>query len=297
MSLSIDVIVRTLGDAPRSGVLFRALDSIQGQKGITTRPIVVVNGDKFERTTITALQNRPGILLHQEQQASMKVARAAGRALVTAPFFAYLDDDDELIVDSLLEPMSWLDSHPDCDVLICNGYFVKAGGVCTESTNLATHVSDPATGLLKECWLSPGACVFRTASVPVDILSADWTNMEWTQLAFELCAARKRLHFMDVPTVRYYDTPGSTSKQIQHHEAEVRLLRLVQRDARLDPDVRLQANRKYLRVLHDLSMKYWRVGQFGRAWRCHLMSLQFPYTLKYLPFSRKLLWPVRKLRR
>lgn len=297
MMLSLDVVVRTLADAQRSRLLFRALDSIQNQQGIAARPIVVVNGQKFDPVTLDALKARPGILLHQEQQASMRVARAAGRKLVTAPFFSYLDDDDEVIAGSLLESLQWFDSHPDCDVLINNGYFVRGGGELDPSTHLARHVDHPAMGLLNECWLSPGACIFRTASISTDTLDADWSHLEWTHLAFELCAQRKRLHFMDVPTVRYHDTPGSMSKQVRHHEVALDLLRSVQADARLDPEVRQEANRKFLRTLHNLAMTYWRRGHYLRAWRCHLGSLRPPYTFEYLLFSRKLLWPFVRSRR
>lgn len=289
--LAIDVIIRTLADTRRSDMLFRALDSIQNQKDVATRPIVVVNGQRFDDTTLEALKDWPGIVLHQEKQASMRVARASGRNLVTAPFFSYLDDDDELIAGSLAGPIEWLKNHPECDVLINNGYFVKADGALSESTHLATHVSDPAMGLIKECWLSPGACLFRTASIPTRMLDAEWSHLEWTHLAYELCAQRKRLHFMDTATVRYYDTPRSMSKQVKHHEAALDLLRLVRCDTRLASTVRRQADRKYLRVLHDLASADWNRGNYARAWRRHLGSLRPPNTLKYLLFSRKLLWP------
>lgn len=291
MSVSLDVIVRTLADAARSKLLFRALESIQGQRGITARPIVIVNGQRFSDETLDALRRRPGIILHQEPQASMRVARAAGRKLVTAPFFAYLDDDDELIADALAAPLEWLESHPACDVLVNNGYFVSLDGAERESTHIAAHVDDPAMGLLDECWLSPGASLFRTASIPAEILNADWSHLEWTHLAFKLCAEHKRLQFMDVKTVRYNDTPGSMSKQVCHRETALDLLRAVRCDTRLPVEVRRKADRKYLRTLHNLVMTYWEQGNHARAWRCHLQSLRPPNTLKYLLFSRKLLWP------
>lgn len=291
MPLNLDVIVRTLADASRSALLFRALESIQDQVGVKARPIVVVNGDKFDEATLKALNVWPGILLHHVLKASAGLARVAGRNLVTAPFFSYLDDDDEMIESSLMEPMSWLESHSDCDVLINNGYFIKDGGVLVESTHIASHTSQPDVSLLDECWLSPGACIFRTSQVPSDMLNAGWSHLEWTRLAFELCARRKRLHFMDLKTVRYNDTPGSMSKQLPHQEAALHLLREVGCDTRLRPVVRRGAYEKYLRVLHNLASFYWKNGQLGRAWRCHIGSLRSPYILKYLLFSRKLIKP------
>lgn len=297
MLLSIDVIVRTKADRRRSRSLFRALDSIQDQGSVAARPIVVVNGQEFDGATLAALKARPCILLHQMSEASAGRAIAEGHRLVTAPYFSFLDDDDTLIAHSLAEPMKWLENHPCHDVLISNGYFVREGGVRSELIHIADHLrtGHPALSLLEDSWLQPGAFIVRTNCVSQDVMDTKWTHMEWTRLAFELCAGHKRLHFMDVPTVLYFDTPGSLSKQLKHLEAELDLLRSIRRDARLDAKVRQSAGRKYLRALHNLAMRYWERGQYGRAWRCHMQSLRPPNTLRYLLFSRRLLWPVKIL--
>jgi hypothetical protein len=294
--LEIDVVVRTLADKSRSKLLFRALDSIQTQSGVAARPIVVVNGQQVHRATFAALEKRHGILLHHEQQASTAHAITEGRRLVTAPYFSYLDDDDVLIPHSLLDPLRWFEAHANCDVLINNGFFVKQGGLLAESTHIADHINQPAVGLLHECWLSPGAFIFRTKSVPLDLLSTDWNHMEWTRLAFELCATHRILHFMDVPTVYYYDTPGSLSKTPEHQDTALRLLQLVRQDARMTGDVRAMAGKKYSNALHVLAMRYWQEGQYRHAWRYHLESMRPPHMLKYLLFTRKLLWPVERHR-
>jgi len=293
MPLSIDVVVRTQADASRSKLLFRALDSIQTQDAMHARPIVVVNGANVDDAVWAALARRPNILLHRERRKSAGLAMSLGRALVVAPYFAFLDDDDELIPGSLQNPLTWLASHGECDVVISNGYFVKQDGVRSELHHIADHVRrrNPALGLLLDGWLTPGAFICRTASIPPSMVNEGWSNMEWTRLAFELCAERKRLHFMDVPTMCYYDTPGSLSKAVRHHEAELELLAQVRGDARFDVETRHAASRKYLRTLHHLAMKYWEQGDHARAWRCHLGSLRPPYTFKYLLVSRKLLWP------
>jgi hypothetical protein len=290
MSIALDVIVRTQADASRSDLLFRALDSIQSQQGVEARPIVVVNGQNFDSATMASLQSRAGIVLHHEQRASAGLALVVGRQLVEAPFFSYLDDDDELIPGSLAEPMRWFHEHQECDVLVNNGYYKRLGKL-VKSSQLADQNGDPALALSNECWLSPGAFLCRTASVPASMLSVERGQLEWTYLAFELCAEHKRVDFMDVPTVRYLELPGSLSKQPQHREAALELLRGIYHDTRHSPKVRHSAYRKYLRTLHNLALEYWNRGQHGKAWRCHLNSLLPPYTLRYLLFSRKLLWP------
>ena len=294
--LSLDVVVRTLGDAQRSALLFRALDSIQNQHGVSTRAIVVVNGDRYDTHTMAKLESRPGIVLHRLQEASMAGARAAGRRLVMADYFAYLDDDDVLIADSLPEPLEWLESHPDYDVFISNGYFVKEGGELSEFIHIADHIriGQPALSLLDDGWLAPGTSVFRTKSIPQSMLDSRWGQMEWTRLAFELCVEKKRLHFMNVPTALYYDTPGSMSKSVEHLEALLELMRSVRSDSRMSREVRVKADKKYHNALHIFAARSAAKGELWRAWRYHFSSMRPPYTLDYLLFSRKLLWPMRR---
>ena len=294
MTLALDVVVRTLADSRRSSSLFRALDSIQSQEGIHARPIVVVNGQGYSLEVIGALERRAGVLVHFIPQASAGHARIAGHRLATAEFLSFLDDDDTFIEGALRDPLSWLAAHAQCDVVITNGCFVRADGQMVESTHFREHLDNPTLSLLDENWLSPGASIFRTRSVSPGIVEACWEHQEWTRLAFELCAMGKRLHFMDVPTVRYHDTPGSLSKKPRQQYAQLELLKFVRSDLRLDKQVRKKAERKYRNVLHVLAMKSWQEGRFVSAWRYHIASMRPPHTLKYLLSSRKLLWPVSK---
>ena len=286
----IDVIVRTLADAGRFEKLFRALDSIQNQSGVVARPVVVVNGNRYDSATLTELDRREGIRLRYLQEASAGRARDVGRSLVTAPYFAFLDDDDVLIKDALRKPLAWFDDHPQCDVLITNRYVVKDGHQSLEITHLAEHASQPVLSLLDECWLSPGASFFRTESITTDLINVNRSYQEWTALAFRLCTEGKRVHFMDVPTAIYNDTPDSLSKDMEHQEAALDVLQLIRHESRVDTQVYNRAEQKYRNTLHVLAMNYWKQGQHGRAWRYHLASLRPPHTLKFLLFSRKLLW-------
>lgn len=291
MAIGLDVVVRTLADAQRTKQLFRALDSIQGQSGVRARPIVVVNGERYDPITVKSLKQRPGVVLHFLPQPSAGRARTVGQGLATAEFLSFLDDDDVFIEGALQKPLKWLVDHPQCEVLITNGYFVSQDGRLTESSHLADHLSNPALSLLDENWLSPGASFFRTQSLQAERFKSELDHQEWTQLAFELCAEERRIDFMDVPTVLYYDTAGSMSKQPEHRRTELELLQQIRRDPRMRAAVRTKASRKYFNMLHILAMEYWQRGQYGRAWRYHLASMRPPHTFKYLLSSRKLLWP------
>lgn len=291
MPVAVNVIVRTLANAARSEMLFRALDSIQGQVGVVARPIVVVNGIRYDPAILQMLERRADIRLQYLPQACAGLARDVGRSLVTAPYFAFLDDDDVVLEDSLLKPISWLEKYPDCDVVITNRYVIKGGERTIEMVDLVDHATHPALSLLDECWLSPGASFFRAATITQDLVNVGQPYQEWTALAFRLCAEGKRFHFMDVPTAIYNDTPESLSKVMEYHEAALDVLRIIRREIRVDAAVHNKARQKYGNTLHVLAMTHWKQGRYACAWRYHLASLRPPYTFKYLLFSRKLLWP------
>lgn len=287
----LDVVIRTLANSERGDLLFRALDSIQNQYGINARPIIVVNGQNHNSDVLERLEKHPGILIHHVVEASATIALVEGRRLVTAPYFAYLDDDDELIQDSLHAPMEWLESNADCDVLITNGCSVSTEGAKSELNRIADHlrIGNPLLSLLEDSWLQPGAFVCRSRSISAHALTTSLSCMEWTQIAYQICLANKRINFLDVPTVRHYDTPGSLSKKPAYVEASLALMRMMRSDVRLDGKVRKRADRKYHDMLHTLAMENWRSGDMGLAWRFHLASMRHPYTFKYLLCSRYLL--------
>lgn len=293
MAIAIDIVVRTMADAARGKGLFTALDSIQNQTGVAARPIVVVNGPHTDDAVLAALAQRPGIKVHQISEASAGRAMAIGRDLVTAPYFGYLDDDDTLIDGSLQQPLERIDTTPTCDVMVTNGYFAKRDGSLTEFTHMQWHVTSQLQGLLRESWLQPGAFICRTATVAPGLFKSMWGNMEWTMLAFELCATGKRLEFLDIPTVRYNDSPRSLSKNGAQGEASVRLWRVVANDARFTHDVRAGARRNLCRALHNVAWEYHCAGHYRIAWSYHLASLCSRQALKYILFSRKLIFPSR----
>lgn len=289
----IDVVVRTLALAARQQALKRALDSIQMLSAVDARPIVVVNGDRWHPPVLDMLQRRPGILLHHLPEASAARAITAGRRLVKAPYFMFLDDDDELLAPGLQRLAAHVTNDSDWDVVITNGYFSSGGQRRPMYLDLHAHADNPLRSLVGETWLCPGASLFRTESVSADALDVNRDHQEWTNIAFLLALTDLRIRFLDVPTVVYYDTEGSASKGLGHQEAALQLLEEMKADSRVDAETLAAMERKYRNTLHILANQYWRQGAHRKAWRYHLRSMRPPFTFKYLLFSRKLLLPRR----
>lgn len=289
----VDVIVRTILSKTRERAILRAIDSIHACA--QARPIVLVDGNGYDEHLLDTLRQRPEVLLHFQPESTPGRGRAiaAGRQLVTAPYFMYLDDDDELLPAGMAQVAEHAASNHDWDVLITNGYFSANGKRTPMYLDLGVHAAHPLRSLMSECWLFPGASVFRTESVSAAFLDTDRDHHEWTYLAFLLTIDKKRIGFLDVPTIVYNDTPISASKLFRHEEEQISLLEEMKADARVDALTRAIIERKYRNTLHVLARHYWQRGVRGKAWSYHLRSMRPPFTFKYLLFSRKLLLPAR----
>lgn len=286
----IDVIIRTLAEKSRRAGLERALESIVAQAGVRARPLIVVNGQRYDDDVVAWLKTIPGAVYAYLPEGSLNGARLHGRAMVTAPFFTFLDDDDEFVTDSLAHPARWMLDHPDCDAAITAVHLVSGDGVVEhDETDRSRVRRAPVRALLDACWLHPGSGLFRTDKIGVDLLDLGRDYMEWTHLAFRLVVEDRRLHFMDVPTVLYNDTAGSMSKNLRHQENAVEVMTEIMTHPALDRATRRAARRKHAAVLHHLAAGYAREGAYARAWNRHLRSLRSGGWTRYLLFTRKLL--------
>ncbi|MES1925718.1 glycosyltransferase [Salinisphaera sp. T31B1] len=289
----VDVIIRTLCEADRRDALLRALQTIGDQRGVSTRAIVVVNGSRFDITLRDEIAARSDVCLVQLEQASLIAAGLSGWDHVDAPYFTFLDDDDELIPDSLASPAGWLDAHPRCDVAVCNIYHERAGRRVLASPDMDVHHANPLLTLMSGCWLHPGAALFRSAAIERSLFDFQRPFMEWTTLAFRLVAQEKRLHFMQQPTVVYNDTQGSLSKGPEHQEHALLALAEIMAHPACDAQTYRRARYKYANTLHVLAMAYWQQGEYRKAWSRHLRSLRNGGLRRYALFTRKLVRPAR----
>lgn len=294
-AISVDVVIRTLCVADRRQALLHALDTVAAQADIATRAIVVVNGQRFDAALRDEIAARQDVLLVQLDTASVIEAGLAGRDHVEAPLFTFLDDDDELIPNTLAEPAYWLTGHPACDVAVCNLYRESDGQRVLANSDMRVHCANPLLTLMSGCWLCPGAAVFRTCSIERELFNFSRPFMEWTTLAFRLLAENKTLHFMEPATVVYKDTAGSLSKGSIHQENALLALAEIMAHPICDPRTRSLARYKYANTLHVLAMQYWEQRAHVKAWNRHLRSLKNGGLTRYALFTRKLLLPKRSI--
>lgn len=284
----VDVIIPTTCEASRENSLLRAISSVKSQEGVFVSVIVVVNGERFSPALFEMLSARDDINVVYQMEGSLPLALRLGRSLVTAPFFSFLDDDDVYLVDALKCRLGPLLDNNDLGFVATNGYRCSDGVDCSLVSNAAVINSDPMRALLDSNWLASCGGLYRSSVVPLSYFDGCVAYLEWTYLAYSLSCDLK-MQFLDTPTFRIFDTPGSLSKHRAYRLSTVNALNSITR-LDLPKYIRNALKIKIGGEWHDLSEMMRMENNLSQAWYFHWLSLKSPRGWRFLFYSRKLLF-------
>lgn len=292
--MSVDVIIRTLAEASRRTALLRAVESLTQAQGCAVRPIVVINGSRSDEDAVSAVERVPGVEMIRIAQAGLQRATVAGRLAVTAPYFAFLDDDDEYLpngVDAMLEA---IEAQPEGDAVVTNGFKVDCEGHRRAVIrNIEAVGRAPLAALRVSNWLHSGCgTIFRSSSFAAEffddfLLQQGGGLFEWTWIAYRACLS-KTLYFSPATTYRINETPRSMSKSFEMVLFEDELLRHIEALPLPRPERRF-IRRKHGTALHAISDECRRRGKSWQATMFHLRSMLKPGGWRYLTYTRHLL--------
>lgn len=294
MTTRIDVIIPTMGTRTRE--IGRAIESVLGQTGVSAIPFVVVNGDRFDPELLAALQRRTDIRLHMVARPGVSNARREGRRQVEAPFFAFLDDDDELLPDAMAVRLGGF-SDPSVDVVATNGHRESENGREVLVENFNQDPEDPALALLKNAWLASSGGLFRTESITDDVLADLPDYLEITKLAFRLALTHNVVR-LDVPTFVIHEGARDRASLTPSYREEVPKVLAAMEAMTTRPDLTARLRAKRATALHTCSIAARQEGRMIEAWLYHLRSLPVGGGWRYLGYSLRLLaqalWPIRR---
>lgn len=287
----VDVIIPTTCTSQRWESLQRAIASVLSQRNASVRVTVVVNGDRFDAGRLAELRQRADLTVHYQRTGSLPLALQTGRTLVQSPFFAFLDDDDEYLEGAVALRLRPLLDDPSLDFAVTAGLKNQGGTdrVALGRLDAAKINAHPLRSLAVENWLASCGGLFRSSTIGVEYFDGTTRFYEWTLLAYKL-ALERRMVFIDRPTWRVHDSADSLSKSIEYRLAEVQVLREILALG-LPSDVHDDLRRRIGAAHHDLSEYALSCGRRVDAWKHHLMSLRHPGGLRYLSYSRHLVWP------
>ena len=289
----VTVIIASSCEAKRDAAIWRAVESALTQDCVNVELQVVVNGQRFDKVLFERLQADPRISVSYLPEGSYPAAVLHGRTLVTNEFFAYLDDDDEFLPGALRTRVAPLLEDASVDFVATNGYLDAGDG---KGDVIAYRSSpdierEPLRELLRANWMQNCGNLFRSSSVTLDYFDGKTKYYEWTLLAFKL-SQRLRMRFIDEPTYRKHDSPESLYKSAGVVEGSIVVLDMLSA-MNESPSLRSTLTRLRCAAFHATSDFYRVAGNYTKAWKFHLQSLGHPSGWRHLPYTRKLLLPMR----
>lgn len=284
----ITVVVPTMANTERRASLLRALKSIGQASDRPVNVLIVVNGQRWAQEVIDEAGALPQVHCLQISEGSLPKALAHGRAAVDTPYFAFLDDDDELTSGALDARLRIMEADGACDVVVTNGWRELQGQRTRAMRNLTSVEADPLEALFVENWLASCGGLYRTASIPQAYFDDPHDFAEWTWLAYCLALDRKKVRVIDVETFVIHDSVVSRSKSDAYRASYKRLFeRMLERMP--PPAVRRRVSAKLGEALHDLSDEALARREVVAAWRLHVGSLMQTGGGRYLAYSRHIL--------
>jgi glycosyltransferase involved in cell wall biosynthesis len=284
----VSVVIPTIASAEREAMLLRAIQSVRNQREIACSIIVVINGERFSSRLKSYLESRIDLQVVYCSLGSLPNALLIGRQHVRTEFFCILDDDDELIPDTLTQRVHKA-SLLDVDVLVSNGKRFDGEFVTPFFPSDFNVNGDPGELLVKSNWLASCGGLFRESRVPVDIFVGLPKFYEWTAVAHRLAMRRKHIAFDQAPAFQINFTPYSLSRSPEYFKANLQFLKTIWQQ---EPSIKIKRmwSDKICDAYHAESCSNLRSLDLLNAWKSHVKSVsRVRGFFKYILYSRHLL--------
>lgn len=285
----VSLIIPTTGTESRRKSLFYAIESGIASSSCPIEVIVVVNGKKYSPDVLIELNLRKELQVEYCEQPSAPAACLFGLKQVNTEYFCFLDDDDEYISQAIDKRVEYLDKNPSADLVVTNGIRSLSDGEDLCIKDLAKITEDPLLYSVTNNWLASCGGMYRSRSIPSCLFEDYLPYIEWTWLAYKLAYYGKQIGTIDLPTFRINQTPGSASKSKDYqkcfHDLFNKMLAI-----NPPPHIREAILTRVGDLFHSEAEAHLLEGEIGTAWRKHLRSLAHPKGIRYLPFTRKLLF-------
>jgi glycosyltransferase involved in cell wall biosynthesis len=282
------IAIPTLALSERSSMLDRAIASIRRGNRSTIDVVVVVNGDRFDAGVVEALRCRPDLRVLQITTPSLSAALHAGRIAVRAPYFGFLDDDDEYLPGTVDARLSALAVDQSASVVVTNGYRYIDGSDRAAMFHLRPMPADPLRALFRENWLASCGGMFRADRISSSLFTDIAHYLEWTWLAFRIACERHQVVALDMPGFRIHDTVGSESKSEAYLVSQPGIYTRMLRASPPHDIARILRSRR-TQAWHDISVHHLRNKNYKRAWHAHLKSINHPSGWKFMLYTRRLM--------
>ena len=288
-AFSTTVIIPTTCRSERAELLRDAIASAICAAPGEVDVLVAINGPHVDERLAAELRTRSELRVVRFVEGSSPNAIRQALTKVDVEFFAFLDDDDELLADGLLKRLEVLRGDPGADLVLSNGYRHCAGRDEPYLARLGEVSRDPLRALFIENWLPSCGALFRRSRIEPAMFNDFHPHAEWSWLAFRLAMAGKRIVTLNEATFRVrVDTPGSLSKSRRYRLSYVSLYeRMLSKKP--PADVRATLRRRLSQAHHDVSEQWLAEGAMWNSVLHHAKSLAIPSGWRFIGYSRHML--------
>jgi glycosyltransferase involved in cell wall biosynthesis len=287
-NVPVSVIIPTTGAGFRRAELDRAIESVIGQHGARGVPLVVLNGCEYSSDVLTYLKSHSSIRFVYVPEAGVSNARLTGRRMVDTPFFAMLDDDDELLPNGVATCLRSFDESPFPDVVVGNGYYERNRRRELMCTKADIDANDLALAVTQKQWLGSGLAVFKSETVIARYFENLPDVLEWTVLALRLALELRVKRLFEPVCVIHEGTSGQVTASARYYRESPAVLRDLL-NLELPAKVRNALRTKLSAALHHAASRELEEHNLKEAWNLHLQSLLSPTGIKYASFTRHLI--------
>lgn len=285
-SYEITIIIPTICTAARAASLRRAIASIQEAGPGTTRIIIAANGPRVAPDVAEELRGRQDLQFVYFEEGSSPKAVSLAVPLVDTEYFGFLDDDDQFLPHALNQRLALIQTKPEADIVLSNGYIRKGGIDALYLQHLEAVIRNPLVAFFVENWLPSCGALFRRSSVGVSYFQNYHPYAEWSWLAFRLALDQKKFCVLNTPTfIVNADTPSSLSKSVEYERSYISLY---QKMLMLSPtsDIHYELKKRLSQAHHDVSTRFLEEGKLRIAVEHHLSSLRYLPGWRFLPYTR-----------
>lgn len=268
---SVSVIIPTLCSKDRTNLLLRAISSCLAQEDLSVEIIIVVNGDRLDTELYQKINSDNRLSVFYLSEGNVSKARYYGIQQSSNDYFCFLDDDDELIPNTLVDRVAILSKNKQTAVVVSNGYFVdgEKKTLLVDDEFYQQILSSPVFGFLRKNWFTTPAALYNKKCISMGFFDIEYRYFELSYLFYKLIENNYNIEFIKQAGYNYYeDTANSASKSESYMLAYPEMLKIIM-SMNLQEPVKKKLEDKYIVALNSVSVFYLNKKQFKQSFFYH----------------------------
>lgn len=285
----ISIIIPTTCSKHREKCLLRAIDSVLNQVDVCVEVIVVVNGNGFDYKLLEQLKLDTRLAVFYLSEGNVSRARFYGIKQSKYNFFAFLDDDDELLQNTLKARLYALVSDRYACVVVFNGYFFNGQDMLlVDNAFYQSILGSIELSFLDKNWFPSPAALYRKDKLDLSLFDMSHQYFELTYIFFKLIEEKYKLVFINQVAYRcFQDSFVSASKSEAYRLAYPEMLRIFI-NMNVSNDIKNKLKRRYVISLNSLSNYYLNKNNIKKSIYFHIKCL-LAGGVEFIPYTRKLI--------